>query len=408
MPAADDDEIKQRFLEWCREVDALPVPSGTPTWRYPRSRRKKNLFLIAFVCAGSSVASTTRMRRRKDVSEPVALERPAHSRLCELWLEWRKSRRTPFARCNRLIDCVEVLCKLHTRGWPRVASSKNPLEASLNSCAETTIRLSPTSSAIAFHLQRPSSRPLVADGLAKATKALDTAALGEVRVRPGRELRRKRSTATNNLITLPQQAMRTGQRRLKKSLSGPTPADQYSPVDQDTLLEQRTLPEPSVKLVAVKLEGWKLAREARGETPRALKPAPSWQKRIKPQPSRPATATCSSAGGKASWTCIPCSAFDPGSSPVSGRPKGRDPQTPSNGGFFFYDSLSGNDIVTLLNYPLRHGTSPKQEVCIRAACSTACRMEEWKKWSGHRTQSLPIADGGPDRRFRGARRRNSP
>ena len=313
---ADDDEIKQRFLEWW-EVDALPVLLDADMEITQKQKEENSLPHRLYAGIKRSQQPDA---QRKDAGAIALNDLPTP--LVRAVAEWEKAE-DPFRQVHRLIDCVEVLCKLHSVAG--LASFVEESKKHHELVRGNDDRLSPTSSAIAFHLQRPSLGHWW-QMARESNKALDTAALGEVRVRPGRELK-EAFDGKNNLISF-RNSYAHGATPPEKECQDHL--DQYSPVLRNLLESAHSLAE--VKLVAVLKDG--SFREARGETPRA---SSSLAKKFKGLTA--GHCYLLGAGGKA-LDLHPLLSFDPEAPSAD---EGSDPQP--DGGFFFYDSLSGNDIV---------------------------------------------------------------
>jgi hypothetical protein len=348
-PAADADAIKERFLDWAA-AELIPAFQNADT--KPPGVDEKSLPHRVFAL----------LKRQHDpepdapTSQPVALEE-LPTPLVRAVLEWRNEKE-PFRRVNRLIDTIEVLCKLHTVAG--LSSFVDEAARNPELVRGKDDQLSRACSTIAFHLRKPSLGHWW-QMVRETNEALGT--LGEVRVRPGNKLR-DAFDGNDSLITL-----------RNKYAHGATPPPQacnqhlqkYSPV-MDTLLEQAH--SLSTVTLLVKLEDGSVL-QARGKTPQPLKPSELSKENA--AALKPGHCYLASAAGKL-LDLHPLLSFEP-DSPVSGDQGEK--QTPSDGSFFFYDSLPGH--VTLLNYPLaRH----KQDKTLRETLLERFRIEEWKKWSG--------------------------
>ena len=347
---ADDDEIKQRFLEWW-EIDALPALLDADMEISRKQKEEKSLPHRLFAGIKRSQQPDA---HRKNAGAVVLNDLPTP--LVRAVGEWEKTE-DPFRRVHRLIDCVEVLCKLHSVAG--LAAFVEEAKKHHELVRGSDDRLSPTSTAIAFHLQRPSLGHWWQ--MARETnKALDALALNEVRVRPGRELK-EALDGKNNLISF-RNSYAHGATPPEKECQDDL--DQYTPVLKTLLESAHSLAE--VTLVAVLKDG--TFREARGETPRVSNSLAKKFKGLK-------AGHCYLLGaGEKALDLHPLLSFDAEAPSVD---EGTNQQP--DGGFFFYDSLSGNDIVTLLNYPRATHAQDKE---LHSVLVDRLPMEEWKKWSG--------------------------
>ena len=291
-------------------------------------------------------------RRRPDAAELVSLN-TLPTPLVRARNQW-KDADDPFRRVNRLIDCVEVLCKLYSvaglAGFVDEAKKHPELVQGKDD------QLTGAASAVAFQLQRPSLGHWW-QMVRETNKALDALDVGEVRVRPNKKLKNA-FDGKDNLISFRNSYAHGAtppEEECREHLKAREPAVK-------ALLESASAL-ADVKLIAVQKDGTVV--EARGAQPR---PSKALAKKFKHLKAR----HCYLLGADDKVLDLhPLLVFEPQAAAGKERVE-------TDGGFFFYDSLSGNDVVTLLNYP--HARR-KHEKDLRPALDGRLPMQKWKKWS---------------------------
>ncbi len=290
--------------------------------------------------------------RRPDATGAVSLD-TLPTPLVRAVDEW-ESADDSFRKVNRLIDCIEVLCKLYSVAG--LAGFVDEAEKHHELAQEKDGQLTRAANAIAFQLQRPSLGHWW-QMVRETNKALDAQDVGEVRVRPNKKLK-SAFDGKDNLISF-----------RNSYAHGATPPEeecrehlkQREPAVRDLIYSASTLAD--VKLIAVQEDGTVV--EARGKQPQSSKPLAKKFAHLE-------AGHCYLLGAKGKVLDLhPLLSFEPEA------PAGKD-EAETDGGFFFYDSLSGNDVVSLLNYPRAKRKYDKE---LHSALDGRLPMQKWKKLS---------------------------